>query len=254
VVFAILKGILGAGVSVDTVLTDNHVTPGGILQGDVTFAGGEVDHKVEGIALEFTAMVEQDDRAPERVSRFDFHQAQVSGPFQLMKGSEHKVSFEVPVPWETPLSALEGRPLPGMTLGVSTVLALDKAFDKGDLDPLIIEPLPAQVAALNAMNELGFVFQVADLEEGTIPGSHMPFYQEIEYWPGGEYKDGFTEIELTFVSNRETTDILLQPNDQGSLLSAGHDNYQRITVENENPGDLVELIRLQLQQLAQRKR
>lgn len=251
-VFRIIKAVLGKGVGVDTVLNGNEVAPGGSLSGEVKFNGGEVDAKVEGITLEFTALVEEDDKGEEKRATYHFHRAQVSGPFELAAGTSHSVDFDVPVPWETPLSAFTGRPLPGMTLGVSTELALDKAFDKGDLDPLTVEPLPVHVAALNAMDALGLVFQTADLEAGTLPGSHMPFYQEIEYWPGGEFKGKFTEVELTFVTSKATTDILLQANDQGSPLSAGHDKYQRFTVKNDDTSDLTDVIRTQLEQLATR--
>ena len=248
-----LKAIFGAGVTVDSVLTDPNVTPGGTLDGEVTFTGGESDQKVEGITIQFTALVEQDDKGEDDTATFDFHRAQVSGPFQLAKGSTHSVAFSVPVPLETPISAVAGRPLPTMKLGVYTELALDKAFDKGDLDPLVVEPLPVQAAVLAAMESLGFVLQLADLEAGTIPGSHMPFYQEIEYWPGGEFKDRFKEVELTFVAGRTSTDVLLQANDKGGLLSPAYDTYQRFTVQNEEPGDLVEQLRTQLGQLASRQ-
>ncbi|GIG65886.1 sporulation protein [Phytomonospora endophytica] len=248
-----LKAVFGAGVTVDSVLTDPNVTPGATLNGEVTFVGGENDQKVESINIEFTAIVELDDKGEDKQSTFDFHRAQVSGPFQLAKGSTHSVAFSIPVPLETPLSAVGGRPLPTMKLGVSTELALDNAFDKGDLDPLVVEPLPIQAAVMAAMEELGFVLQLADLEAGTIPGSHMPFYQEIEYWPGGEFKDRFREVELTFVAGKLSTDVLLQANDKGGLLSPAHDAYQRFTVQNEEPGDLVEALRMQLTQLAQRQ-
>jgi sporulation-control protein len=253
VVFRMIKAALGVGVGVDSVLSGKTVTPGGTLSGEVKFTGGEADQKVEGITLEFTAMVELDHKGPDKKATFDFHRAQVSGPFQLTAGTSHSVGFEIPVPWETPLSALAGRPLPGMTLGVSTELALDKAFDKGDLDPLTVEPLAVHTAALDAMDQLGFVFQATDLEAGTLPGSHMPFFQEIEYWPGGEFKDAFTEVELTFITNKSATDIVLQADDQGSPLSPGHDTYQRFTVANDDPGELAEIIRGELKQLAQRR-
>lgn len=248
-----LKAIFGAGVTVDSVLTDPNVTPGGTLSGEVTFTGGDSDQKVEGIVIEFTALVERDDKGEESESVFEFHRAQVSGPFQLAKGSTHSVAFTVPVPLETPISAVGGRPLPMMKLGVKTELALDNAFDKGDLDPLVIEPTPVQKLVLDAMVEMGFVLQIADLEEGTIPGSHMPFYQEIEFWPGGEFKERFTEIELTFVTGKATTDVILQANDKGGLTSPAMDTYQRFTITNETPGDVVETLRTQLTQLGQRQ-
>ena len=88
------------------------------------------------------------------------------------------------MPWETPLSAIAGHPLPGMRLGVATELALAGALDKGDLDPLFVNPLPEQEYVLAALDRMGFRFKGADLEAGTLRGSTMPFYQEIEYHAG----------------------------------------------------------------------
>ena len=72
-----------------------------------------------------------------------------------------------------------------MRLGVQTELALAGAMDKGDLDPLFVNPLPAQEHVLGALDRLGFRFKKADLERGTLRGSQMPFFQEIEYYAGG---------------------------------------------------------------------
>lgn len=252
-VFNILKQVLGAGVSVDTALTSTHITPGGTLQGSVTFTGGEVAGKVEGIEIDYTAVVEDDAKGEDKTFVADFFSAQVSGPFNLAPGTSHSIDFEAAVPWETPLSAVAGRPLPGMKLGVATKLALDNAFDKGDLDELSVEPLPVQTAVMEALEGLGFTFQQGDLEKGTIPGSHMPFYQELEYWATGEYADRLKEIEVTFVSSQANTDIVLQTDNPGGLITPDHNRFVRFGVPTDEPGDVAETLRGQLDQLIQRK-
>lgn len=251
-VLRIIKGIMGAGVTVDTVIANTEITPGGDFSGEVKFTGGEVDQLVEGITLEFTALVEEDAKGENKVATYHYFRSQVSGPFQLAPASAHSVPFEFQVPWETPINSVGGRPLTGMKLGVSTELALDKAFDKSDLDPLVVEPLPVQAEAMRAIESLGFVLQGADLEQGTVSGSHMPFYQEIEYWSNGEFSSAFKELEATFITNATTTDIILQAGNSGPL-TAGNDNHQRFTVQNNVPTDLTEPIRTQIQQLAQRQ-
>ena len=252
-VFNLLKQVLGAGVTVDTALADTHVTPGGTLQGSVTFSGGEVAGKVEGIEIEYTALVEDDSKGEDKTFTTGFFTAQVSGPFTLAPGTSHSIDFEAAVGWETPLSSIAGRPLPGMKLGVATKLALDNAFDKGDLDELTIEPLPVQTAVMDALESLGFHFQQADLEKGTIAGSHMPFYQEIEYWATGEYADRLKEIEVTFVASQANTDVIIQTDNPGGLLTPDHNRFVRFGVPTDDPGDITETLRGQLEQLIQRK-
>ncbi len=50
------------------------------------------------------------------------------------------------MPWETPITAVYGRPLQGMALGVGTELAVARAVDEGD--PVTSHLLPARCAAL----------------------------------------------------------------------------------------------------------
>lgn len=252
-VFNIVKQVFGVGVSVDTALTSTHIIPGGTLQGSVAFTGGEVAGKVEGIEIEYTAVVEDDAKGEEKTFTVDFFSAQVSGPFNLAPGTGHSINFEAAVPWETPLSTVAGRPLPGMKLGVSTKLALDNAFDKGDMDELTIEPLPVQTAVMDALEALGFVFQSADLEKGTIAGSHMPFYQEVEYWATGEFADKLKEVEVTFVASQANTDVIFQTDNPGGLLTPDHNRFVRFGMPTDAADDATEAIRAQLEQLIQRK-
>jgi sporulation-control protein len=252
-VFRKLKAAFGAGVSVDTVLHDSHVVPGGTLRGEVRFNGGGVDYNVQGITVDFNAVVEVERGDEEYKTTYDFHRAEVAGPFVLKAEANHAVPFQIPVPWETPLSTIAGHHLPGMRLGVATGLALEGALDKGDLDPLVVAPLPVHQQVLEAVNQLGFVFHKADLEAGTLGGSRMPFFQEIEYWSAGEFRRAFKALELTFITNQQSTRIVLEVDKPGGFLSAGGDAFASLDIPNDNSADLVEPLRAQLHQLAQRR-
>ncbi|WP_440064912.1 sporulation protein [Streptosporangium sp. OZ121] len=252
-VFRKLMAAFGAGVEVDTVLQNSQVRPGEVLRGQVNFRGGGSDYKVEGIFIDFTAVVEVESGDNEYKSTYSFLRQQITGSFHLAAGAPQSAPFEIQVPWETPISAIGGHPLRGMKLGVSTELALAGALDKGDLDPLFVNPLPAQDHVLGALDNLGFRFKKADLERGTLHGSRMPFFQEIEYYAGHEYRRHFNELELTFIAGPQAMDIILEADKRGSFGSS-HDTYSRFTVRyDDHPGQVEQSLRGGLQSMAQKR-
>lgn len=252
-VFRKLMSAFGAGVEVDTILTNRNVTPGGQLTGEVRFVGGKNDHDVEGINLELVANVEVESGDSEYHATYDFYRTQVSGPFRLVAGVQHAVPFQLTVPWETPVSAIGGHQLYGMKLGVHTELKLAGAMDKGDLDPLLVNPLPSQAAILQTFDKLGFRFHKADLEQGTLDGSRMPFFQEIEYLASPEFSRSFRELELTFIADERAVDVILEVDKRGGFLSAGHDAYNRFSIAHSDAsGDLTGLLRDRLARMSQR--
>ncbi|MFI6388437.1 sporulation protein [Nonomuraea sp. NPDC050547] len=253
-VFRKLKAAFGAGVEVDTVLSNATVRPGEMLRGDVHFKSSGSDYKVEGIHIEFTAVVEIESGDSEYRSTYSFLRQQVSGPFHLAAGTSHSHPFEIPVPWETPISAIGGHALPGMRLGVQTELALAGALDKGDLDPLFVSPLAAQENIITALDRLGFGFKKADLERGTLYGSTMPFFQEIEYYAGGQWRRHFNELELTFIAGPSQMDVILEADNRGGFLSSGGDSYNRFTVRyGDNPGAAEQALQQGLEAMARRR-
>ncbi|MDP9861960.1 MULTISPECIES: sporulation protein [Streptosporangium] len=253
-VFRKLMAAFGAGVEVDTILQNSNVRPGEVLRGQVNFRGGGSDYKVEGIFIDFTAVVEVESGDNEYKSTYSFLRKQITGPFHLAAGAPQSAPFEIPVPWETPISAVGGHPLRGMQLGVSTELALAGALDKGDLDPLFVNPMPAQDHVLGALDNMGFRFKKADLERGTLRGSQMPFFQEIEYYAGHEYARHFNELELTFIAGPQSMDVILEADKRGGFLESSHDAYNRFTVRyDDHPGQADQALRAGLQAMAQRR-
>ncbi|MGH8791819.1 MAG: sporulation protein [Stackebrandtia sp.] len=251
-VIRIIKGVMGAGVSVETILADPYVYPGGKLRGHVNFTGGDVDQAVKEIALEFNVLVEQEGREDERRETQSFYRLPVSGTFQLPARTSHSVPFEIRTHWETPISAISSRPLIGMRLGVATELALDKARDKGDLDPLTVEPLPVQAEAMRAVEAAGFVLQGARMRQGAITGSELSVHQEIRYWASGDFSSHFKELTVTFVTNSSTTDIILQADNPAGVVNSPDGAVQRFAAQNNVPTDFTEPVRAQLHQLAQK--
>ncbi|MGW3682902.1 sporulation protein [Streptomyces prasinus] len=239
----------GGGPSVDTVLEPGPVRPGGTLTGQVRLVGGDTAFDVEQVALELVARV-RDGEDGNGVA-VPFERFAIGGGFRLGEGEARTVPFGVTLPWETPVTELEGREL-DVRLGVRTELAvtgarepengdapgsalgpdsgpdpapgLDPGFDPDPdpdpdlgLDPLGVGPLPAQEAILGAFRRLGYGLRSAGLEHGRIGGTgqRLPFHQEIGLTPAPSYADRVEEIELTFLTHPGGMDVVLEADKRG---------------------------------------
>jgi sporulation-control protein len=101
---------------------------------------------------------------------------------------------------------------------------------------------------------MGFRFKKADLERGTLQGSHMPFFQEIEYYAGPAYGRHFNELELTFITGPAAMDVILEADKRGGFMTSSHDVYNRFTVPlNADPRATEQALHGGLQAMAQRR-
>jgi sporulation-control protein len=233
VVFKKLLGAFGVGgPSVDTVLSNPNTRPGLPLDGHVDITGGDHDVTIDHVTVSLLTRVEVEGGDGEHNATVEFHRLPVSGGFPLAAGERKTIPFQLPMPWETPVTTVYDRPLYGMTLGLRTELAVAKAVDKGDLDPVFVHPLPAQQLVLDAVARLGFHFKGADLEHGRIRGLHqtLPFYQEIEFVAAPQYAHACNELELTFVAGPHAVDVILEVDKRGGLFTGGHDAYHHFQV------------------------
>lgn len=230
--FKKLLASLGAGgASVETVLTDENVVPGGVVQGEVRIQGGSVEQRIEGLAVGLQAKVEVESGDNEYKQNIEFHRDQIGGAFVLAAGAVHSVPFTLEVPWETPVTMFMGRTLTGMSVGVTTELQIARAVDSGDVDAVHVHPLPAQQAMLDAFGQLGFSFRSADLEKGRLRSTRqrLPFYQEIEFHAPQQYR-GLNQVELTFIADGHEMDVVLEMDKKPGLFSEGSDAYRAFTV------------------------
>ncbi|MCW2898314.1 MAG: SpoOM family protein [Streptosporangiaceae bacterium] len=233
-VFRKLLNAMGVGgPSVETVLHDANVHPGGVLSGDVTILGGDHPTDILGVKVALASRVEVETSDGQYTTRMEYAKAHVAGAFQLAPGARHAVTFSLQAPWETPLTYLYGRPLHGTTVGVATELEVARAIDATDLDPVAVHPLPAQERILAAFANLGFHFRTADCEKGRIWGvrQELPFYQEIELYPPPQYSGGIKQLEVTFVAGPHSMEVVLELDKRGGVFTEGHDSFGRLTVD-----------------------
>ncbi|MEU3143585.1 Sporulation-control protein spo0M [Streptomyces sp. AVP053U2] len=247
----VFKRLLGSpgsgGPTVDTVLEPGPVRPGGTLAGQVRLVGGDTAFDVEQVALELVARVEggSGGSGGSRVA-VPFERFAIGGGFRLDEGEARTVPFGVTLPWETPVTELDGREL-GVRLGVRTELAVagPQEPDAGPgPDPLGVGPLPAQEAIIGAFRRLGYGLRSAGLEHGRIGGTgqRLPFHQEIGLTPAPSYADRVEEIELTFLTHPGGIDVVLEADKRGGGSAGGdedtgHDALSRFTVGHDDARD-----------------
>ncbi|WP_329122203.1 sporulation protein [Streptomyces sp. NBC_01353] len=230
--FKKLLASLGAGgASVETVLTEENVVPGGVVQGEVRIQGGSVDQQIEGLSVGLQARVEVEGADQETKQDIEFVKVRLGGAFTVQAGAVHVVPFGLEIPWETPVTTIAGQQLRGMNIGVTTELEIARAVDSGDLDPINVHPLPAQQAILDAFLQLGFRFKTADMERGHIRGTRqkLPFYQEIEFFPPQQYR-GLNQVEVSFVADDREMDVVLEMDKKPGLFSEGSDSFRAFKV------------------------
>lgn len=234
-VFNRLMGTTGAGgPSVETALADPSCRPGGRLAGVVRVRGGEHPVDVSHLALALVTRVEVESVDAGYDTGQEFGRRRVSGPFRLEPGQRYDIPFHFEVPWETPLTDLDDRCPAGVSVGLRTELAVARAVDSGDLDPVAVRPLPAQERVLRALSRLGFRFARAGVERGHLYGvrQSQPFYQELEFDPPPRYAGTMNHLELIFIADPRQLHVILEPDRPAGLLTRSGDPFAHLAVDH----------------------
>ena len=234
----LLRAFDVGGPTVGTVLASPNTRPGDAIEGRIDITGGTRAVTIETVNLTLTTKIAVEPHAASADGEYpkiiDFHKLAVGGAFDLGNGERRSIPFHFPIPWETPITDVYGRRLPGMVMGIRTELAVARGVDKGGLDAISVHPLPAQAAILDAFLQLGFRFKRADLERGQLRGVQqtLPFHQEIEFHPAPRYAGRINEVELTFVANPHAIDIILELDKRDGPRTSGRETVNRFTVSH----------------------
>ncbi|MEV6236721.1 sporulation protein [Lentzea sp. NPDC051838] len=244
------------GPSVDTVLDSPHAAPGQVITGQVRIQGGTADAEIGQVVLSLVTRVEVEHGDHEYGGVSEFFRMIVQQGVRVPAGQLIAIPFQLPMPWETPITAVGGGQLPGMTVGVRTELVIAGAPDKGDLDPVLVHPLASQDAVLNAFGQLGFSFRSADVEAGRLHGvpQELGFYQEIEFFPPAQFAGAVSQVELTFVANPHELYVILEADKRGGMFSSGGDAFGHFRASHQEAQgtDWASAINGWLAQVAQR--
>lgn len=163
-------------------------------------------------------------------STMSFAEQRVADRFMLQPGERHSFPLRFGIPLQAPFNVVHGRDLPGVRMGLRTELDIAGSLDKGDRDPVRVEPLGSQQRLLAAFEQAGCRFRMADVEKGHVPGAQFGFHQEVQFTPPRDLAQGLTEVEVTFLAGPQAMDVLIEGDRRGGFLDAGGDRIVRLTV------------------------
>ncbi|MGH3468142.1 MAG: sporulation protein [Thermocrispum sp.] len=221
----VLASFGSGGAQIDCRILDRTTHPGRPLRGEVQLLGGEVEQAINALSVSLMARTQAvGERGQERTEDVVFGTQQLVGRELVRPGQQIRVPFEVPLPWEMPISSFFGKPLTGVGVGLQTTLDIENAVaDPVDLDAAAVEPLPVQKRILDAVSKIGFTFSDAVLRKGQIGGTSqsLPFYQEIRFAPSPRFAKVFTRLAITFLTRADHTQVILDVNKKVRVSKSG---------------------------------
>jgi len=200
----VLASIGIGSAKVDTRLERSGYSPGDEVRGVVYIRGGNVEQQIDGIYIHLLTQYtrEKDDRKityTEALAKF-----MVTGSTQVQPGQELEIPFAFDLPLYTPATFDRVR------VWVKTGLDIANAADPGDEDYLEILPHPAAGVVLEAIESLGFRIHRVENEYAPRMGRGVPFVQEFEFLPGGNYYGRLDELEAVFFPMNDGIEVLLE--------------------------------------------
>lgn len=201
--------------SVETVVENPQVSPGGTLRVVVTAVGGGADVDIERVRLEVVVRAEDLEQGSKTAWKRPYTVVTVDlDGFRLPAGETVTVRGEVVLPWEMPLTHGLGTPISGGRAAVRTELAVDKAVDQGDFDEFEVHALPTQDAILQAYTDLGFQLHEAEVKIGFLPKLQPSiqcrqteqWWQEIDFFFPESWNLGRSELESLFITREDSLD------------------------------------------------
>ncbi|MEU0880921.1 sporulation protein [Lentzea sp. NPDC005914] len=224
--FSRMLNALGVGgPSADTVLDSPRTVPGQVITGQAHLQGGRSEAVISQVVLSLVTSVEAEhgDR--------ELHRVVARRAIRVLPGEVVSIPFQLAVPWETPITAVGGLWLPGVSVGVRTEVFVAGVSVHDDLDVVQVEPAPGQRKVLEAFGQLGFRLRGSGVDAGRLPGvRHEPgYYQEIELVAPARYADRIGEVELTFVAGEHELHVILEADGRGGgPLGLFHATHQAV--------------------------
>jgi sporulation-control protein len=201
VVTELLTRIGIGSATVDTRLANATVVPGDTLRGEVVIQGGSAAQEINTLYLRIMTRYKSDDHTHDLA----LASHTLAEPMTIQPGSSWQQTFEVQLPYTTPLT------LKRTPVYVMTGLDITMALDPKDTDMLRVMPHPLQARFLQSLEELGFYLWQDELERhASWSHSGGGIVQELEFHPNGAYRNRLRELEVIFHLDESSLQVFLE--------------------------------------------
>ncbi|MCK2244213.1 MULTISPECIES: sporulation protein [unclassified Crossiella] len=209
------------GPSVTTVLDSPHAMPGQPVRGQVRVHGGSAAGEISQVLLSLVTEAESESGPG---GGAEYARLVLRDGLRMSAGELAILPFQLPVPWEMPITAVSGAPLPRTAAAIRTELVGPGSCD---LDWVQVNPLPAQQRVLDALRQLGFSFRGTGVEAGRVPDlpQELGCYQTLAFAPPTQFTDRIDEVELIFVASQSELCVLLTANRLGGVFPHGDNAF-----------------------------
>jgi sporulation-control protein len=202
--FGKMLASVGIGAAtVDTQLESPRVRAGEEVRGRVVLKGGSVEQQLTGLSVRVMSQFYRDindQRVRENAVVASF---EVPGDATLRPGEVREVPLSFLLPDETP--AAVGRTPVWLSTGLEVVAGVDPS----DNDRLEVLPHRHTEVVLDAIGTVGFRLREVECEYSRL-GRRVPFVQEWEFVPTGQFRGHLDELEAVFFPSAQGIDVLLQ--------------------------------------------
>ena len=175
---------LGKGAAtVDLQFDNRHYQSGESIQGEVIIQGGEVEQKINKLAvrLMMNVVLKQ-----QNISREIAHIPLISRD-RIQPKEQKVIPFHYVLPTNIPISSST------VSYYFDTQLDIEGGVDRKDVDRLTIDPQAPVQAIFHAMNQLGF-------RETANSGQLDQYGQEFSFFPTHSFRGQVNEIEMRFAN------------------------------------------------------
>ncbi|MCX7749274.1 MAG: sporulation protein [Clostridia bacterium] len=195
---------IGIGsAKVDARLDNPNVRVGDQVSGIVHITGGKISQQIDKIYIELKTYYIRETNDTKVKENVTIMKHEIPACFMLNPREVRQIPFAFPIPFETPFLAPN-------TVWLQTGLDIKMALDPSDKDYLNVLPHPFVDTIFAVLGNMGFRANKIENLYNKHYGRRVPFIQEFEFKPAGEYRYHLDELECVFYADYNGVEILME--------------------------------------------